>query len=81
MGNQDDGQPTLVLPVSRISQFEKHSSACKEKALLILVSSLLLCFTSLSVCLFVVKTLITIPTFDQVKAAATVITHYSCLME
>lgn len=73
MGNQDDGQPVLTLPISKVSRFEKHSTACREKTNLILFSSLLLCFTSLSVCLLIVKTLITIPSFEEVKSSANVV--------
>ena len=67
-----EGGVFLTLPLSKTGRLERHLSACKEKTLLILVSSVLISLTSISACLFIVQTLITIPSYDQVKESISV---------
>ena len=65
-------QPVLQLPVASVSAFERRASACKEQGVQILVVSLLLFLSSLSAAYFVVDTVITRPTYTDVRESYSV---------
>ncbi|KAK8810204.1 hypothetical protein WA538_000710, partial [Blastocystis sp. DL] len=65
-------QPVLQLPVASVSAFERRASACKERGVQILVVSLLLFLSSLSAAYFVVDTVITRPTYTDVRESYSV---------
>lgn len=57
----------IQLPIASVGRFARNSSFCKEKVYLIILSTILILFSSLSVSLFIVHTIVTTPEVDDVK--------------
>ena len=69
----DSQQSVLQLPVASVSAFERRASAWKEKVTQILFVSFLLFLSSLSAAYFVVDTVISCPTYLDVRDSYTVL--------
>ena len=63
---------SINLPVARISPLEHKYLICREKILLIILSSILLACSSLSICTFIVNTVVTTPEFTHVESVVKV---------
>ena len=59
-------------PVVRIYPLEHKYSICREKIILIILSSILLACSSLSICTFIVNTVVTTPEFTHVESVVKV---------
>ena len=66
----------ITLPVARISPLDHNCSIWKEKITLIIVSSILLACSSLSLCTFIVNTVVTTPEFAHVESVVKVFDYY-----
>ena len=63
---------SINLPVACISPLEHKYSICREKIILIILSSILLACSSLSICTFIVNTVVTTPEFTHVESVVKV---------
>lgn len=71
----------IQLPIASVGRFARNSSLCKEKVYLIILSTILIMFSSLSVSLFIVHTIVTTPEVDDVKTTLRVETNDSRIMK
>lgn len=70
----------IELPIVSISRFEKGFVVLKEKCKLIVISTILLVFTSLSFASMLVNTLITTPSLSSVLESISVESLLSAIM-
>lgn len=63
---ENNSQEFLKLPLITISRLERAGSRCKEKTILIVLSTLLMSITSLSAAFFIVDTIVTSPSLDDI---------------
>lgn len=71
----------IQLPIASVGRFARNSSLCKEKVYLIILSTILIMFSSLSVSLFIVHTIVTTPEVDDVKTTLRVEFNDSRIMK
>lgn len=76
----EGAKQTIELPIVSISRFEKGFVVLKEKCKLIVISTILLVFTSLSFATILVNTLITTPSLSSVSESVSVDSLLSAIM-
>ena len=76
---EGNSQEFLKLPLITISRLERAGSRCKEKTILIILSTLLMSITSLSAAFFIVDTIVTSPSLDDITNELKVEVHCNIL--
>lgn len=71
----------IQLPIASVGRFERNCSFCREKVYLIILSTILIMFSSLSVSLYIVHTIVTTPEVDDVKTTVLVEPNGSRIMK